>query len=202
MDIKVAIALVSIAMTIVGYSYYFRDIFKGKTKPHAYSWLVWALLTAFAFLGQLSENAGPGAYVTGVTATIAFIVFFLALNRGEKDITRFDRVNLAAALLALIPWLLTNNPTFSIILITLIDVLGFMPTIRKSWHKPYEETLIAYVFAGVKFVLAIIALENYSLVTWLYPASLVVTNLFFVIMLIVRRKQLGPLQTYNVRAQN
>jgi len=46
------------------------------------------------------------------------------------------------------------------------------------------------VFAGLKFVLAIIALENYSLVTWLYPASLVFTNLFFVIMLVVRRRQI------------
>jgi hypothetical protein len=191
MDVKVVIAFVSIAMTMVGYSFYFRDIFKGKTKPHAYSWLVWALLTAIAFVGQLSADAGPGAYVTGVTAGIAFIVFFLALDRGEKEITRFDKLNLAAALLAIVPWLLTDSPTLSIILITLIDLLGFMPTIRKSWHKPQEETLIAYVFAGIKFALAIIALENYSLVTWLYPASLVITNLFFVIMLIVRRKQLA-----------
>ena len=193
MDLKVAFAVISIGMTLAGYFYYFRDIFRGKTKPHAYSWLVWGLLTAIAFFGQLSDNGGPGAYVTAVTAGISFVIFFLALVRGEKNITRSDKINLAAALLAIIPWLLTDNPVFSVILITIIDFLGFLPTIRKSWNKPYEETFIHYVFAGLKFVLAIIALDHYSITTWLYPASLIAANLFFAIMLIVRRKQLTQL---------
>lgn len=190
MNIKVAIAAISILMTLAGYFYYFRDIFRGKTKPHAYSWLIWALLTAIAFVGQLSDNGGAGSYVTGVTAFVSFIIFFLALSRGEKNATRSDLVYLVASLLAIVPWLLTNDPVSSVILISIIDFLGFLPTIRKSWSKPYEETLIHYVFAGLKFVLAIIALENYSIITWFYPASLVAANLFFVVMLIIRRKQL------------
>lgn len=189
MDTKLILASIAIVMTLVGYSFYFRDIFAGKTKPHAYSWLVWALLTAIAFAGQLHDNGGAGAWVTGVTAAISFIIFFLAIKRGEKNVTRSDKINLAAALLAILPWLLIGDPLFSVILITIIDFLGFLPTIRKSWHKPHEETLIHYVLAGLKFVLAILALDIYTLTTWLYPASLVAANLFFVIMLISRRKQ-------------
>lgn len=189
MDTKLILALISIAMTLVGYFFYFRDIFAGKTKPHAYSWLVWALLTAIAFAGQLHDNGGAGAWVTGVTAAISFLIFFLAINRGEKNVTRSDKINLAAALLAIVLWLLIGDPLFSVILITIIDFLGFLPTIRKSWHKPHEETLIHYVLAGLKFVLAIMALETYTITTWLYPASLVAANLFFVIMLITRRKK-------------
>lgn len=190
MDIKIILALIAIVMTLVGYFYYFRDIFAGKTKPHAYSWLVWALLTAIAFAGQLHDNGGPGSYVTGVTAAISFFIFFLAIKRGEKDITRSDRAYLIMAILAIIPWLLTNDPVISVILISIIDFLGFIPTIRKSYHKPHEETLIHYVLAGLKFVLAIIALDHYSITTWFYPASLVAANLFFVVMLILRRKKI------------
>lgn len=179
-------------MTLVGYSFYFRDIFANKTKPHAYSWLVWASLTAIAFFGQLSENAGPGAWVTATTALISFVIFGLAIKKGEQQITKSDRLNLAGAGLALLIWFFTNDPVFSIILITIVDFLGFIPTIRKSFNKPHEETLIHYVFAGLKFVLAIVALDNYTLTTWLYPASLVVSNLLFVPMLIIRRKQLTP----------
>lgn len=178
-------------MTLAGYFFYFRDIFRGKTKPHAYSWLVWALLTAIAFAGQLHDKGGPGAYVTGVTAAISFIIFFLSIKRGEKSVTRSDRINLAAALLAIIPWLLIGDPVISVILISIIDFLGFLPTIRKSWHKPREETLIHYVFAGLKFILAIIALDHYTIATWFYPASLVAANLFFVTMLIVRRRSVA-----------
>lgn len=196
MDFKVIIALVSIAMTLVGYSYYFRDIFADKTKPHAFSWLVWASLTAIAFAGQLSDHAGPGAWVTLVTSAISFIIFGLALKKGEKDISKSDKLNLIAAGGALLLWFFTKDPLMSVIIITVVDFLGFLPTIRKSYKKPYEETLIHYVLAGLKFVLAIIALDNYTLVTWLYPASLVAANLFFVVMLIIRRKRLPIVETF------
>lgn len=191
MDYKVIVAGVSILMTLAGYFYYFRDIFAGKTKPHAFSWLVWASLTTIAFAGQLSDNGGPGAWVTGVTAAISFVIFGLAIKKGEKNITITDKLSLLAAAFALVLWFFTSDPMWSIILITIVDFLGFLPTIRKSYHKPHEETLIAYVFAGLKFVLAIIALDHYSLVTWLYPASLVAANLFFVLMLLSRRKRLA-----------
>jgi len=191
MDFKVIIALVSVALTLFGYSFYFRDIFANKTKPHAYSWLVWASLTAIAFFGQVADGGGPGAWVTATTALVSFVIFGLAIKKGEHNITVSDKLNLAGAGLALLVWFFTEDPVFSIILITVIDFLGFVPTIRKSYSKPHEETLIHYVFAGLKFVLAIIALDNYSLTTWLYPASLVVANLFFVPMLVIRRRQLA-----------
>lgn len=148
MDVKVGLALVAVAMTVVGYFFYFRDIFANKTKPHAFSWLVWASLTGIAFFGQLSDNAGPGAWVTAVTAVIAFIIFALAIKKGEKDITRSDKLNLLGAGAALVLWFITSDP--------------------------------------------LLALDNYTLVTWLYPASLVAANLFFVFMLVVRRRKLEP----------
>jgi len=191
METKTIIALASIAMTIFGYSFYFKDIFAGKTKPHAFSWLVWATLTSIAFFGQLSAGAGPGAWVTATTAVVSFVIFWLALTRGEKDITKSDKIFLGASFFAIIPWLLTKDPLISIILVTVIDFLGFLPTIRKSIKKPYEETLIHYVFAGLKFLLAIIALDNYTLVTWLYPASLVLANWFFIVLLLVQRRKVS-----------
>jgi chromate transport protein ChrA len=190
MEAKIWISAVAVVMTLVGYSFYFKDIFAGKTHPHAFSWLVWASLTAIAFAGQVSDGAGVGAWVTFTTAAISFIIFFLSLSRGEKNVTKSDWANLIGAGFAIVLWIFTKEPVLSVILITIIDFLGFMPTIRKSYYKPHEETLIHYVLAGFKFLLATIALENYSLTTWLYPMSLVLANFLFVIMLTVRRKQL------------
>lgn len=190
------LAAMAVAMTLAGYFYYFRDIFAGKTKPHAFTWLVWASLTAIAFAGQISDKGGAGAYITGVTAAISFLIFLLALLKGEKEITRSDWLSLAGAAAALLLWFLTNDPLLAIVLITAVDFLGFVPTIRKSIRKPHEETLISYVLAGLKFILAIIALENYSIVTVLYPASLVFANLLFVVLLLSRRKKILARETF------
>lgn len=197
MDFKIFVAVISVIMTLVGYSYYFRDIFAGKTKPHAFSWLVWASLTAIAFAGQLYAGAGPGAWITGLTAVISFIIFGLAIRKGEKNITFSDKANLLGAFVALAVWPFMKDPLLSIIIITVVDFLGFIPTIRKSYYKPYEETLIHYVLAGLKFVLAIVALENYSLTTWLYPTSLVAANLLFVPMLLIRRRKISATKKDN-----
>jgi len=140
--------------------------------------------------GQISDGAGVGAWTTATTTLISFIIVGLAIKKGEKDITLSDKASLAGSGVAIALWAITSSPLLSIMLITIIDFFGFLPTIRKSITKPYEETLIHYVFAGGKFVLAIIALDNYSIITTLYPASLVLANWAFIILLVVQQKNI------------
>lgn len=188
---KTALGIIATVMAFVSYIPYIRNMLSGKTKPHAFSWLVWGTLTAIAFVGQVSEGAGPGAWVTGFTACVSFFIFVTVLRTGEKDIAKSDWLSLVGAGIAMLLWWATSDPLIAVILITLIDALGFFPTFRKSYHKPYEETAITFAISGLKFVIAIIALENLTPTTWLYPASLVLMNGIFVVMLLIRRKQVG-----------
>ncbi|MGB4759205.1 MAG: hypothetical protein WBP26_04040 [Candidatus Saccharimonadales bacterium] len=178
------------------YSYipYFRDIFAGKTKPHAFTWFVWFLLTAIAFFAQIAGDGGPGAWVTGFTAAVSFVIFVVALKVGKHNIAPADWFFFIGSLASLGLWFITKDPVGSVILITIIDLLAFLPTFRKSWHKPHEETSITYMLSGIKFAISIAALSTITITTVLYPLSLVVTNIAFVAMLQWRRKQVkvGP----------
>ena len=78
----------------------------------------------------------------------------------------------------------------SMVLIAITDGIGFNPTFRKSYSKPFEETLITYLVSAVKFVISLAALEQVTWVTTIYPASLVIMNGAFVVMLYIRRKAL------------
>lgn len=181
----------AIALGFVGYAPYFRDIFLGKTKPHAYTWFVWGLLTGIAFVGQMVDGGGAGAWVTGVTAAMCMVIVLFALKWGEKQITISDKVSLVGALVAVGLWYMTDDPLLAVVIITVIDLFGFYPTFRKSFYKPGEETMATYVIGGLKFFIALFALGNYSVVTVLYPLSLVVSNWVFVVMIAIRRKQLA-----------
>jgi len=112
----------------------------------------------------------------------------LALVKGERDMSRSDWYCLCFAIAAIPLWIITSTPLWSVLLITVIDAVGFYPTIRKSYYKPSEETASTYVLASVKCTLSIAALETFSVVTALYPASLVIMNGAFVAMLLWRRK--------------
>jgi hypothetical protein len=190
LDLKTSLGVLATIIGLVGYAPYFRDIFRGKTKPHVFSWFIWALLTGIAFFAQVVGNAGPGAWVTGITAFICLLISILALKWGEKEITKSDWLCFVGALVGTVLWIKTDNPLSAVVLITIIDAIACIPTFRKSYHKPYEETLIEYFLASLKFVIALFALQSFTLVTWLYPASLVVTNGLFTIMTVMRRKQL------------
>ena len=188
MDYKIALGIVASGVGLVGYVPYFRDIFRGTTKPHVFSWFVWGLLTGIAFFVQLAKGGGAGSWVTGITAVACFVIAGLALKYGEKGITTSDRLSFAGAILGIVLWQLTENPLTAVILVTLIDALGFLPTFRKAYHKPHEETASTFVFSSLKFAIGIIALQSLTLATWLYPASLVIMNGAFVVMLVVRRR--------------
>ena len=185
------LGILATIIAVVGYIPYFRNIFRGKTKPHAFSWFICFLLTAIAFFAQISDNAGPGAWVTGFTAIICFVIFIFGLKQGEKNIVLTDWLSLFGALAALGLWAITNDPLLSVILISLIDALGFVPTFRKSYFKPNEETALTYVLSALKFAVGIAALDNVTLVTALYPASLILMNGIFVIMVLARRQKLN-----------
>lgn len=185
---KELLAGIGVGLAIIGYYAYFKDIAKGKTKPHAFTWFIWATLTAIAFFAQFSEGGGVGAAVLGVTTVISYVIFVVALKVGRKNIAKVDWIFLGGALFSLVLWGITEDPLLSIILISIIDAVAFAPTFRKAYKDPSTETLSTFLLSGIKFVFAIGALESYSVTTVLYPASLVSANFIFVGLLIVRRR--------------
>jgi hypothetical protein len=108
--------------------------------------------------------------------------------KGKRDIVLADTFFFILAFISLALWLVAKQPILSAILATITDVLGFAPTIRKTWNNPHSETLSFYLANTVRFGIAMIALERYTLVTALYPLTWLFANGLFALMLIVRRK--------------
>jgi hypothetical protein len=186
---KTAIAIITVAIAFISYIPYFRDMLSGKTKPHAFSWLIWAVLNGIAYIGQVHDKGGAGSWPLGFTVLAMTAIFLVSLKKGEKDIRPFDWFCLVAAGLALIPWLLADSPLISIILVTVIDLLGFMPTIRKVYKKPHEETLFTHVLSTIKYGLILVALQAYTAVTVLFPLAVFIADALLVVLIVVRRKQ-------------
>lgn len=185
---KEIIGIIAVILTFVGYVPYIRDTLKGKTKPHVYTWLIWGLVSAITFALQMSDNAGPGAFVNLAAASVCILIVILGFKQGDHDLTTSDTIFFVGALLSLGIWLIADQPVISVLLISVIEHLGFIPTIRKSWNKPYSETLITYEINTFRFSLAILAIENYSIITTLSPVMWMFGNGFFAIFLIARRR--------------
>jgi hypothetical protein len=71
------------------------------------------------------------------------------------------------------------------------ETISFIPTIRKSWKKPYTETLSSYVTNFFRFIVALLALNKYSFVAIGYPLTWLLLNGGFALILISRRKAIA-----------
>lgn len=187
---KEALGIIAVILTFVGYAPYVLDTIKGKTRPHIFSWFTWGFVTFIIFALQVLGDGGAGTYTTLATAILCSGIFILGLKNGKKDITKFDTGIFIVTLIATAIWIFAKQPVISTLLIVTINTLANIPTIRKSWHDPHSETLFTWEMGAVRNFLGIIALSNYSILTWLYPVTNLLINIIESLILIIRRKQL------------
>jgi hypothetical protein len=178
----------SILMMICSRGNYFRSIFQGKTKPHAFSWFIWGVISSIGFAAQVAEGAGAGAWARGFAAVTNYVLVVVALLKGAKNIRRSDWVTLTVALATIPLWVITKTPVWSVIILCIIDTLGYFPTVRKSWDKPNEEAAVSYALSSFGALFAILAVEHYTLSTWLYSAVLTWSNGSMALFLLLRRR--------------
>lgn len=190
MAIKTLFTILSLIFGFLTFLPYFVEMFKGKASPHIFSWVTWGLIGFLSFIISLTHGGGGGAWISGLQAFLCFFVVAYAFFKGEKNITRVDKISFIAAMVVSIFYLFTKQAVPSIILAVTIDLLGFVPTFRKSYLKPLEEPVLTYASSAVSYSLSVGAIAGYSFVTLLNPLTLAVANILLVIFLLIRRTNL------------
>ncbi len=193
-DIPLILGITATAVAFVSYAPYLWQTFQGSIRPHIFSWFLWGILTLIGFAAQVYGEGGMSAatWTLGASGLISFFIAGLALYKGGKrDISKSDWYIFFAVLSAIPLWVITESPFWSVILITVIDAAAFVPTFRKGWQKPFDDALYVFILSALKYVIALFALSNYTVVTVLFPASLVVTNGIMIGILLIRRKMVA-----------
>lgn len=185
---KEILGILAVVVAFIGYIPYLRDTYIGKTKPHVISWFLWTLVSFIAFGLQWSKGAGAGSYANFAMGIICLVLFIFSFRNGTKEIKIVDIVSFVMAILAIILWLVVNQPVWSIILVVLIDALSFTPTFIKSWNKPKQETLFTWILNIIRPGLILLSIRELNFVTVLFPIYALIVNSLFCILLITRRK--------------
>ena len=191
---KSLLGAVAICLTFIGYIPYLRSILYGKTVPHVFSWLIWLLNDCLIFALQITHGAGVGSFVILSAGILSIAVLILTVRKQRKqDITISDILFSVIALFALVVWIFAKKPLLSTLLIISVDLFALAPTIRKSWHKPHSENATFYAIHSIRFVLTLLALQSYTLITALHPIVWLLVNGLFALMLVFRRKKIKVL---------
>lgn len=201
-DLKLVAGILGAVIGNAAFLPYLWDIFRRKTKPHAYTWLIWCLTQGTAVAGMWYGGGGLGAL--GLTIGVFFvgIVFLLSLKYGTRNITRSDTVILIAAIAAVLVWWQLDNPFLAIAMVTTIDVFGFIPTWRKSIAEPWSETVWSWTLFAIGNGFAIAGLLEYNWLTLTYIVAITISNIgVALICLYFRTKVPKPLSEQPAIAQ-
>lgn len=186
--LKPWLGLLAAILTCVAFLPYIVSILRGQTRPHVFSWVIWSINTSVAFLAMLHAGGGAGAVVIGFSAGVTLFITILAwIHRADVEVTISDRLFFIAALAAMPLWHWMEDPFWAIWLITLIELLGFGPTLRKTWSQPYSESMTFYVVMMLRNVLVIAAMDHITLTTSLFPGAMALVCVGLIAIMVWRR---------------
>ena len=184
---KEAVAIIAALLAFVGNISYLKDVFRDRVRPHPYTWFVWSIVSMTTFVGGLVKGAGIGALPTGVSEGFTVIIFLFSLKRlfqgGVGRIRAIDNYFLAICLLGLVPWALTKDPTVSVVIVVLIDIVAFMPALRKTWAYPHTEKPLLYETNVVRHALTLYSLQAYNIATMFHSIAMICTNTIMTIFI-------------------
>ncbi|HRI04287.1 MAG TPA: hypothetical protein PLL77_11140 [Pyrinomonadaceae bacterium] len=186
---KETFAVTAAILAIVGNIPYIVDIFKGRVQPHAYTWFVWTLVTSIVFFGQVAKGAGIGALPTAAAGIFTLLIFLLSLKNGFKHVTKIDTIFLLLALAGIVPWVITKDPTISVVIAVAIDLTAFIPTLRKTWLKPSTESPLLYGSNVLRHILALLSMQTYNIATTLHSIAMLITNTTMSILLVTAKPE-------------
>ena len=153
----------ALLLNIIGYIPYIRDIFRHIVKPHPFTWAIWTVLTIIAAFNQVINGGGYSSLFFISIAILVGLVFILSLHFGMGGASKIDRICLVLAGILLLYWLTTKDTRLSTVYAVIIDGIGAIPTLIKTYNHPRSETYIQWTLAGIGGLLRIIS--N----IWLYP---------------------------------
>ncbi len=174
--LKPVFAIIAAGLAIWANSGYLKDVITQRVKPHPYTWFLWSIVSGVVFFGQLVKGAGVGIIPTFFAEIFTIIIFFFSLKYGFKNIRKTDHYFLLIALLGLLPWYFTKDPTLSVIIVVIIDLIAFMPTVLKTWNKPKSENPYFYEINIVRHILSLLSLQTYNIATCFHSVVMIFAN--------------------------
>lgn len=142
--------------------YILGALFWGK-KPNRATWGIWTLVwTIVCFSYQSASNTHEAWWVTVSYAIGSFLVFLISLKKGEGGHESLDVVCIVGALVGALLWYIFSSPLTALLINLGMDFLGLIPTWKKSWLRPKEESFTSWGLSTLGGVINLFAITNWT----------------------------------------
>lgn len=185
------LVLVGAVIQFGGTLSYLKDTIQGRAKPNRVTWLLWTIAPLIATVAALTEGVKWSVlpvFMAGFCPLLVFIASFVNKNAYWK-LGILDYWCGFWAILALILWGITKNPTLAVIFSIVSDGCAALPALIKAWQHPETETIAVYATALVSALTSFAAVKTWKLIEIAFPLYLIAANSLIIILILCRRRE-------------
>ncbi len=171
----------------VAFILYYISIYHGGTRPNRATWFILTVVGVLIAVSYYASGARETIWVSISYVIGPLIAFVLSLKYGEGGWTLFDQICLIGCLISVVAWVVTDSPQMVLFFNVLIDFLGILPTIKKSYTNPLSEDRTAWLVTSFSSFSNIFAVKSWTFIIGFYPVYMLLVNSFITMLLFLKR---------------
>lgn len=177
----------TVILSVISPISYTKSMLAGKSKPHRITRLIVWLASVTGILGVLGSSNVAGVIFALIFLTRATYLLAMAFKYGVGGATKLDRVCLVLGIFSILAYVITKNGLLAISIGVLADVIAYIPTFAKTYHKPKSEDPLFFAIEFVASVFGIFAIWEWK-ADILFPVWFALSCL--IVLILIYRKQL------------
>ena len=162
---------------------YVVSIFQKKTKPSRSAYAIWLVIDVVTAASYIASGATTTIWTFLGFGLTTVIIFGLSLKYGMGGLHKLDILCMSIALLAILAWVTTKDPTLALYASLSAKLIGYIPIIKKSYLYPQTENTLAWNMTAAASLLNIVALTSLKPEIAVAPICLAIIDLFVIILL-------------------
>ncbi|TAL49041.1 hypothetical protein EPN83_02085 [Patescibacteria group bacterium] len=185
-DLRSILGVIAGVITFLAFVPYIISTVKGDTKPERATWFIWAvvgflLLTSYHYSGAVSTIWAAVTYFIG-----PLIVALISVKYGVGGWSVLDKVCLSGAAVSLILWYVTKSAPVALYINILVDFLGLIPTIVKTYNNPSSESRLSWSMSTIGNFVNLLAINRLTLSIIIFPAYFLLNTGTILLLILFR----------------
>ncbi len=171
-------AIIGAIIGSLGGFYYLYETIVGKAQPNRITWVLWGIFPVIIFVAQRVQGVEGLSWVSFVAGLMPLLIVtasFFNKKAYWKSEPR-DYYLMAAAIIGLILWAITDNPNLALLFSLLADMLASIPTLVKAYRHPHSESWIAYAISTFGFGISFLSVRTYNCENTTFVAYVFILN--------------------------
>lgn len=150
-----------------------NQMLKGKYAPSVFSRVIWLLLAIISFAGVLASHSTSASVLLAAVFLLGNAAICVAsFWKGTKETGKLEFICLGLLAASGIVWMVFNAPLVSLCVSLFAHLVGAVPTYKRVWENPKNESVGFWSLFFIASLLSIFA-------SWGEPLKLVIFPIYF-----------------------